>query len=680
MRWIFRLLGVVVVLAFLAVAALFLLPTDRIATLAAQQFTAATGRPLNIGGGIRPLFWPSIGARVGTVEIGNAEWSDGTPMITADSLDVGVDLAALWGGALTIRSFNLNGARITLERAADGRVNWDMLGTGGEQASGSPATGAPLGAISVDRATITDLSLRFIDRQAGTEFAVDDVDITLTMPDYNGPATMTLSANTAGGAIGADLRLGSVQAMLEGGVTALTARLTGEGSDLTFDGRAGLQPLAAEGRLDGAIARLAPLMALAGQTGPEPLPEGARPLALAGQITLAPAGSVHLRQGSIGIGANRLSAELDYTPGAERPRLSGSIQAASLDLRPFLSGGGAAAEASAPGWPTDRIDASALGAIDAQIGLATGPVETGFATIDRFNGTLTIDRARAVLALNEMRAFDGLLVGEMVANNRSGLSVATNLTLSGVGLMPLLRQTAGFERLTGTADAQIRLLGVGQSVDAIMRSLSGEGRLAFGAGEIRGFDLAGMLRNLDPGYVGEGNSTVYDSIGASFTLRDGVLRNEDLSMVAEYLSVTGRGSVDLGGQTLDYRVTPAARRNAQAEAALSVPLMITGPWSAPRFRLDLEGLAEQRLAEERERLEAAAREEAARLEAEARARLDRELGIERREGQSTEDAVRENLEDRAREGLLRLLGGGSNAAPATQGTTDTPTESGTNGG
>lgn len=665
MRWIFRLLGVVVTLIVLAVAALFLLPTDRIANLAAQQFTQATGRALNIGGGVRPLFWPSLGARVGVVEIGNADWAGGTPMITADSLDVGVDLAALWGGDLTIRSFNLNGARITLERAADGRVNWDMLGAGGEQAAGSPAGGAPLGSISVDSATITDLSLRFIDRQAGTEFAVDDVDITLTMPDYAGPAALTLSANTAGGAIGADVRLGALQTLLEGGVTTLTARLTGEGSDLSFDGRAGLQPLAAEGRLDGAIARLAPLMALAGQTGPEPLPEGARPLALAGQITLAPAGSVHLRQGSIGIGQNRMTAELDYTPGAERPRLSGSIQAASLDLRPILSGGGdSAAPAPGTGWPTALIDASALGAIDAQIGIASGPIETGFAAIDRFNGTLTIDRARAVLALSEMRAFDGLLVGEMVANNRSGLSVATNLTLQGVGLMPLFRQMAGFERLSGTADAQIRLLGAGSSVDAIMRSLSGEGRLAFGAGEIRGLDLAGMLRNFDASFVGEGNSTVYDSIGASFAIEGGVLRNEDLALVAEYLSVTGQGRVDIGAQTLDYRVTPAARRSADSEAALSVPLMITGPWAEPRFRLDLEGMAEQRLAEERERLEAAARAEADRLEAEARARLDQEvdeaLGIERQEGQSTEDAVRENLEDRAREGLLRLLGGGSN--------------------
>ena len=44
------------------------------------------------------------------------------------------------------------------------------------------------------------------------------------------------------------------------------------------------------------------------------------------------------------------------------------------------------------------------------------------------------------------------------------------------------------------------------------------------------------------------------------------------------------------------------------------------------------------------------------LEEDARKRLEQELGIEKQEGQSTEDAVRKKLEDEARKGLLNLLG------------------------
>ena len=117
---------------------------------------------------------------------------------------------------------------------------------------------------------------------------------------------------------------------------------------------------------------------------------------------------------------------------------------------------------------------------------------------------------------------------------------------------------------------------------------------------------------------------------------------------------------------LEYRVTPEALRNSETGQALRVPLLITGPWSAPRFRLDLEGMAEQRLQEERARLEAAAQAELDRREQEARAqleeRLQQELNVTVQDGQTAEDAVRGEAEGALRDGLLRLLGGGSEPA------------------
>jgi AsmA protein len=232
----------------------------------------------------------------------------------------------------------------------------------------------------------------------------------------------------------------------------------------------------------------------------------------------------------------------------------------------------------------------------------------------------------------------------------------------------LLRQAAGYERLNGTGGFQLQFLGSGQSVDAIMRSLSGQGRIDLGQGEIIGLDLAGMLRNMDMSYMGDQNRTVFDALTGSFAIASGVLTNQDLRMTSSRVTVEGRGRVDLGAQVLDYRVTPIALTNTESGATIRVPLVITGPWSAPRFRLDLEGLAEQRLREERERIEARAREELARREGEVRARAEAELqqrlGIQRQEGQSTREAVEQGVRDRAEQelgrSLQRLLGGGSN--------------------
>ena len=673
MRWIFRLLGLVVVLIALAVGALFLLPADRIAQLAARQFEAATGRQLTIAGGVTPTFWPVLGARVEGVTLANAPGAQGGPMLVADSVDLGVDLSALWGGSVVVRRFEARNPQIVLERDANGQGNWVFSGLGATQDTTVSDSGAGvLPPISLDRAQIEGASLRFIDHQAGTDVTVQGVTLDLSMPEAGGAATLTLNVANNGQQATVRATLGSVEQLLAGQVVPVTAAIEASGAQGTFDGRMGVQPVAAEGRIALDIRQLAPLLALAGAGGAEVLPDAARPLSLAGQFTLAPAGSIHLRDGALGVGVNRLALALDTTFDGPRPQVSGTISADSLDLSGFTSGNGASngggAAAAGAGWPTNRIDASALGIADAQIGLTLGPVNTGYGTLDSLRGSLTIERSRGVLTISELRGFDGTGSGELVANNRNGLSVGGNLSLQGVSLLSALRQSLGFERLSGTASANLRFLGVGNSVDAIMRSLEGQGQIRFGRGEILGFDLSSMLRNLDPSAIGAGNSTIYDSIGASFTMNGGVLTNQDLALEASLLAVRGQGTVDLGNQTLDYRVTPEAMRNADTGEALRVPLLITGPWSEPRFRLDLEGLAEQRLREEQDRLRARAEEEAQRLEDQARARVQdavqQQLGVTQQEGQSAEDALRQGVEDRAREGLLRLLGGGGGQAEA----------------
>ena len=670
MRWIFRLLGVVLVLILLAVGALFLLPADRIAQLAARQFEAATGRALTIDGPVTPTFWPVLGARVEGVTLANVAGSDAGPMLVADSVDLGVDLSALMGGDLVVRRFEARNPQIVLERGADGTGNWVFAGVGNATAPAETAASTALPPIALDRAQISGASLRYIDRLAGTDVVVEGVSIDLTMPESGGAAELRVGVTRAGHEASVVVTLDSVSRFLEGSVVAITGSVQAPGAEGRFEGRAGLEPLAAEGRLSVDIARLSPLLELAGASGAEVLPPAAQPLSLAGQVTLAPAGTLHLRDGVLGVGVNRLTLALDAAFDGPRPSISGQIGADRLDLSGFTSGGSGGSAPSSPGWPTARIDASALGIADARIGIALGPVNTGFGTLDALRGTLTIDRSRAVLAISELRGFDGSVTGELVANNRDGLSVRATLAARDLGLLPFLRQTVGFERLTGTAAMDLSLLASGNSVDALMRSLSGNGTIAFGQGELLGFDLAGMLTSLDASHMGAGASTIYDSIGASFTITAGVLDNQDLRLVSRFLEVRGAGTVDIGGQTLAYRVTPEVLRNQQTGEALSVPLLITGPWAEPRFRLDLEGLAEQRLAEERARLEARAREEVQRLEAEARARAEaavaERLGVAPAEGQTIEDAAREGLRDRARSELLRALGVAPEAPPATE--------------
>lgn len=665
MRFVKALLVAVLGLVLLLGAALFLVPTERLAGIAAEQFEAATGRSMTIGGEVGLSVFPVIGARAQDISIGNPDWAGEGDLLRAAEMDIGVDLMSLFSGTVAVERVVLQSPVITLRRAADGRATWDFGTADADAGQTEPASAASGGMreLSLAQARITNGSLRFIDDSNDTDIALSGVDATLSMPAMDGPVSVQASGRMNGQPVALTLSAGNVATLLEGGLTAMSVEASIAGAEARFEGRVALTDLVLEGRVQGDLPALAPVLAALGQSVSD-LPAGFRPVSFDGQVTRTENGQVFLRDVAASAGALSAMGAADISLGGARPVVNAQLAIPTVDIR-GLGDDGSGADAGAPqGWSRDQIDASALGTIDGEIALSIAELRSDSGVFGPIQLRTTLEDARAVTQIQQAQLFGGGVTGRFVVNNRNGLSMRAVLDASGISLLQLLRDTAEFERLNGTARASIDLLGSGNSLHAIMNSLQGEGSLEFAEGEILGFDLAGMLRNLDLGYVGEGSRTIYNSITGSFTMSGGVLSNDDLLFDSPRVQVTGEGQVGVGAQTLDYRVVPSALRD-DAGNALRVPLIVTGPWSAPRFRLDMEALARERLQEEQERLEAMAREEAQRLEdrarAEAEARLEQELGVQREEGESLEDTLRRGVEQRLGEelgqGLRGLLGG-----------------------
>lgn len=652
MRGLVRLILGVVTLVVLAFGAVALIPSERVAGLAAAEFQKATGRVLTIGGSVRASVWPVLGVTLGDVRLANADWSDEGPMLTAERLAMGLSLPALIRGEVRITTVEAVGARLLLERSAKGEANWDFAAA---QAGAAPvAEGAAPTPFSIEKARLDGAALVWIDHAAGSRIEGRDIALDLRAPDPNGPVEVSLGATFGGQAFKVEGTAGDFAAALAGKVVAVAVQGSLGEATVGFDGRAGYAPLAAEGRVTGDLADAGVIAALAGAP-PEGL--GARVRKLEGEVTLAPAGSLHLREGVVTLDENTLKVAADVTFDGPRPKVAAQIDTGTLRVPGLTGSAGSASLPQDAGWPRGAIDVSALGLADAAIAFRAEGVAAGPVTLGRTRAMVTVDRARAVVSLREVRAWGGTVAGEFVVNGRGGLSVGGDLRVGGIAMQEVLREVAGYERLVGTGDARLKFLGVGNSVAAIMATLSGEGALSLGKGELRGLDLLGMLRTLDPGFVGEGQRTIFDAVTATFAIKDGVLRNDDLTLTAPYLTAAGAGTVGLGAQVLDYRVTPTALTKADGTGGVRVPVQITGPWSAPRFGLDLKALADQELADERARLEAAAAEAAAKARADIEARAKGELGIAPVEGESLEDAARRRAEEALRGGATEVLQG-----------------------
>lgn len=658
MRWIVRSFMALVVLAVLSAAALLLIPSEKIARVAADRFHELTGRDLTIGGAVRPTLWPTLGVKMDDVSISNAPWSDAGPMFRADTMEVRLDLASLINGAVRVTSIQVMAPQITLERARDGSENWvfdrapSATGTGGG-AEPSGTSGTPL---SLDLAEITNGRLTFVDHRSGTDLRLSNITGQARIPDFNGPAQIQMTFQMNGQDADLSAKLASFSGFLAGQVTGSDVLLNAGPAKISFSGKAGLSPVAAAGAIAADLGDLAALSRLAGLPRPDmPAGLGARSASVTGDVTLTEKGSVHLRGGAVVLDGNRLDVDADVETGGDRPFLSAQIIASDLNLAAASGGqgGGAQGGVSAEGWPREVIDVSALSQMDAKVALTATSVDLGAMKFGKTRVLATIDRSRAVFDLKQVAAYDGTIAGQFVVNGRGGLSVGGDLTLSSLALQPMLRDLGGYDRLIGTADLSLRFLGIGNTMEAIMNSLSGEGRFAIGRGELLGLDIAGMLRNLDPNYVGSGQKTIFDSVTAGFTIDKGVLRNDDLTLVAPYVTATGDGRIGLGARTLDYRLRPTALANADGSGGVMVPLLVSGTWAKPKFRLDLESIA-------RERLEEKAKAAEAKAKAELERKAQEELGIERQNGESLEDAAkrraREALEAEAERALRKLLG------------------------
>lgn len=634
MRWIVRIVGALLVAGLLLVGGLLLLPGEKIAQVAVGQIQAATGRDVSVEGGVELSFYPVLGVRTGPVTIANADWSDEPVMLRAEGLSVGVGTTALWRGQVKIRAIELLSPDILLERSRDGSGNWEIDGE-------SAGSGGRQLAVSLDRVEVTDGRLRYVDHSDGSRHGFESVDATLLAPDLDGRADIDLGLRMEGGAERLYLAGWVAQFMpfLQGEVVPVEAELRAGDGTIDFEGRANASG-DAEGRIKLDLPRTGAILAALGEGAGDP-PEGLG-RAIRGEtlMVLKNGRTLSLREMALRLDDNAINGDLDVTLDG-KPQVMARLYAGALDLAALTGGDGGGGPDD--GWSRDSLDASGLGAFDGQVRLTADSVDLGTVAFGQSDVTLTVERSRAVFSLNALKGYGGDFGGEFVMNNRSGLSVGGDLSMGGVEMRELLNDLAGVTRLSGEADGQVRFLGVGQSTDAIMKSLSGEGRVAMGRGVIEGVDLDRLMRSGD----GSGGTTIFDELAATFTMAEGDMRNDDLGLMLPGVEATGKGRIGLGARDIDYLFTPVAL-NARGGRGLAIPVRIRGPWSDPRITPDLAAAVDFNLDEEKKELERKAEE---RVQEELRKQLD----VETQDGEKVEDALKRKAEDEIRRGLMRLL-------------------------
>jgi len=187
-RWPYVVGGIVLFLAVVVAVALWRLDAillERARTEAAT-LSQKLGRPVEIGD-ISTQFVPHVGVEVENVVVGAAE-GEQVPLAELKELDVAV---ALWpaltsrGQDIQVKNAEVSGLTVNVVRLPDGTTNvsrlQEKLAQQQPKEETPPAEEQPtdLSRVRVDRAALTDATIRFIDRSAAQarELAISDLDV-----------------------------------------------------------------------------------------------------------------------------------------------------------------------------------------------------------------------------------------------------------------------------------------------------------------------------------------------------------------------------------------------------------------------------------------------------------------------------------------------------------------------
>lgn len=613
MKRLLKIVGVLIVLLIVAaLAAPMFISSDTLKAQLIAQVKKATGRTLEIKGETSVTFLPNIAVSAQDVTLGNPEGFTTPYLVSLKKLETGAELMPLLRGELKINGITLDGATINLEELKSGAKNWEFtkekLKDSAEAATDAPEAQKKAPAtekrFALGDIVITDGAVSFL-KPGANAVALSNIDVTLQGADANSPLKLEGSADYKGEQISIALDLAKTREFMDNKLSPITAAIKLPGASVDFKGEARMgDTVSASGKLDANAASLPKVLAWA--TGKKPAGNLPKQIAVTGAVDY---NNKILKLGDATLRADdtKATGSLAINHGGAVPKISGNLNLGALDIDKLTgkSGGEATTGSSetakaSSGWSTAPIDLSALKTVDADLSLAFDKLTSGKFTVGATQSNVAINGGKLALTIKQAQLYNGNVAGVVRASSGG---IGADLKVSAIDIEALMVALSGKSRLEGKTNLTLNVNATGNSQAAWVNSLGGNGSLKVTDGALKGINIGSFLRNAKQGkfFSSDSESTDFTDLTGTYTITKGVLDNKDLSMKSPALRVAGSGSANLPNKTINYRLVPTIAETSKGQggkddvAGISIPLVITGPWSSPSVTPDLKGMLQEGL-------------------------------------------------------------------------------------
>jgi uncharacterized protein involved in outer membrane biogenesis len=566
----------------------------------------STGRELIIQGDLEIRFgWPYPHIRAETIRFANPPWATQKQMITADAVDLMIDLPQLLQQTLVLPEVRLKHPVIYLEQGLNGQKNWlldvnqqdesarlqigrlmlDGAQLGYEDARQKTRLNAKISTSTVDTPETADSASAASD---GLVFSVDGRYQGMPLKAHGkGGAVLALRDDTRPYPLSAELTIGHTVAKFSGSVTSLL-KFTAIDAHMALEGAS--------------LAQLYPLLGIAfpetrayATTGhlihSEQSWRYEKFSGRIGQSDMAGSLQVDLREKRPALHAELVSRRLDFADlgplvGAWPGRVDAAKQA--LQDAPAKTASDAATPRQARVLPEMPFKTERWGSVDAEVSLKAASIRADNLPIDDFVAHLSLRDSLLTLDPLDFGVAGGQLKGRIVMDGRS-TPIQTHAQVKARKLL-IAKLFPGFDlnkTSLGQLNGEFDLNGSGNSVRTMLASSSGKIGLVVKGGEVSRLmmERAGLhlWEILELNVAGDKRVKIRCGV-ADFAVKAGVMQAEALVFDTEVTTLIGTGNIDLGQETID--LTLNQKTKTTSPLALRSPIRVRGYFAQPEASVD----------------------------------------------------------------------------------------------
>ncbi|MTI13522.1 AsmA family protein [Sansalvadorimonas verongulae] len=607
MKALFKWLGgAVVVLLVLGVAAALILPmvinpNDYKGEIT-QVVRDQTGMTLEIKGNIDWSVFPWVGLSLQDLVIDDPQQK---PLGTLKHVSVKVKLMPLLSKQLDISTVELDGLTLNMVVDKNGQPNWlpqpKTAGTSAPVPPNVPEDGhgngsTPLLAnLNVAGIAITDISVNYQNIPARQEIAITNAQLQTGAITFGKPFTLTSSfmVNNRQPAMKAEISLnGTVtpdpeQASytIDNLKLSVTPAVKSDAETLVVDGRIAAKGSDVNGKVSVAPLDLAAFM----QQMNLPLPKLAGGDKVLRKVSLGTAfkmdkNSVTMNDLFAIVDSNELKGTFAVTD-LKTQAITFNLKGNNVVVDPYMPVAETAAQASGSTTAPSTVPASAKAPSSSKTSTADdviipvdviqtlnvhGKAELASLTVKDFrfdNPNLEIKASSGYAQLTSLNAgfYQGMIEAAAAVDVRGRLEKAPQISakadVKSISIPALAKQLSDLEKVTGQANANLKILSHGLTQNQLTRGLNGTVDFNIADGALLGTNFNQMVCGVIAKVRKERstktdwpNQTSFQKLQGTVRITEGVAHNNDLTAALAQLNLKGDGSVDLVNQMMDYHV------------------------------------------------------------------------------------------------------------------------------